>query len=91
VVREGSLFILRIVGQRSRSQLLKIEQTTTKTGRHDIAEILVKVALNTKNQINAECLVEKQPDYTIQASFCFYSLKLNAYQRSSILQFYSKD
>jgi hypothetical protein len=56
---------------------------------HDIAEILVKVALNTKNQINAECLVEKQPDYTIQASFCFYSLKLNAYQRSSILQFYS--
>ena len=25
---------------------------TTKTGRHDIAEILVKVALNTNNQIN---------------------------------------
>jgi hypothetical protein len=24
----------------------------TKTGRHDIAEILLKVALNTKNQIN---------------------------------------
>jgi hypothetical protein len=24
---------------------------TTKTGRHDIAEILLKVALNTKNQI----------------------------------------
>jgi hypothetical protein len=24
---------------------------TTKTGRHDIAEILMKVALNTKNQI----------------------------------------
>ena len=26
--------------------------STTKTGRHDIAEILLKVASNTKNQIN---------------------------------------
>jgi hypothetical protein len=26
--------------------------STTKTGRHDIAEILLKVALNTNNQIN---------------------------------------
>jgi hypothetical protein len=26
--------------------------STTKTGRHDIAEILLKVALNTTNQIN---------------------------------------
>jgi hypothetical protein len=26
--------------------------STTKTGRHDIAEILLKVALNTKNQTN---------------------------------------
>ena len=26
--------------------------STTKTGRHDIAEILLKVALNTKNLIN---------------------------------------
>ena len=26
--------------------------STTKTGRHDIAEILLKAALNTKNQIN---------------------------------------
>jgi hypothetical protein len=26
--------------------------STAKTGRHDIAEILLKVALNTKNQIN---------------------------------------
>jgi hypothetical protein len=24
--------------------------STTKTGRHDIAEVLLKVALNTKNQ-----------------------------------------
>jgi hypothetical protein len=26
--------------------------STTKTGRHDIAEILLKVALSTNNQIN---------------------------------------
>jgi hypothetical protein len=26
--------------------------STTETGRHDIAEILLKVALNIKNQIN---------------------------------------
>jgi hypothetical protein len=28
----------------------------TKTGRHDIAEILLKVTLNTKNQINQICI-----------------------------------
>jgi hypothetical protein len=28
--------------------------STTKTGRHDIAEILLKVALNTKNQFKCE-------------------------------------
>ena len=36
--------------------------TTTKTSRHDIAEILLKVALNTKNQIksivNPEVLIK---------------------------------
>jgi hypothetical protein len=30
--------------------------STTKTGRHDIAEILLKVALNTINQIKSCCL-----------------------------------
>jgi hypothetical protein len=29
--------------------------STTKTGRHDIVEILLKVALSTKNQSNASC------------------------------------
>jgi hypothetical protein len=29
--------------------------STTKTGCHNIAEILLKVALNTKNQINQSC------------------------------------
>jgi hypothetical protein len=30
--------------------------STTKTGRHDIAEILLKVALNTKNQIKSKII-----------------------------------
>jgi hypothetical protein len=30
--------------------LWALTSSTTKTGRHDIAEILLKVALNTKNQ-----------------------------------------
>ena len=30
--------------------------STTKTGRHDITEILLKVALNTKNQINSNLI-----------------------------------
>jgi hypothetical protein len=30
-----------------------LASSTTKTGRHDIAEILLKVALNTKNQIKS--------------------------------------
>jgi hypothetical protein len=30
--------------------------STTKTGRHEIAEILLKVALNTKNQIKSKQL-----------------------------------
>ena len=34
--------------------------STTKTGRHDIAEILLKVALNTKNQIIKSNCLEKQ-------------------------------
>jgi hypothetical protein len=31
--------------------------STTKTGRHDISEILLKVALNTINQIKSNLLV----------------------------------
>jgi hypothetical protein len=31
--------------------------STTKTGRHDIAEILLKVALNTKNQIRSNLYI----------------------------------
>jgi predicted amino acid racemase len=36
--------------------------STTKTGRHDIAETLLKVALNTKNQsINQSILLLRSP------------------------------
>jgi hypothetical protein len=31
--------------------------STTKTGRHDIAEILLKVVLNTKNQSNQSTIL----------------------------------
>jgi hypothetical protein len=33
--------------------------STTKTGRHDIAEVLLKVALNTKKSINQSILLRK--------------------------------
>ena len=32
------------------------DSSTTKTGRHDIAEILLKLALNTKNQIKSDTI-----------------------------------
>jgi hypothetical protein len=35
--------------------------STTKTGRHDIAEILLKVALNTKNKIKSNKVVSSTP------------------------------
>jgi hypothetical protein len=35
------------------SQWFSPASFSTKTGRHDIAEILLKVALNTKNQIKS--------------------------------------
>ena len=34
-----------------------LASSTTKTGRHDIAEILLKVALNTKKSINHKILI----------------------------------
>jgi hypothetical protein len=36
-----------------------LASSTTNTGRHDIAEILLKVALNTKNQIKSYCNCKK--------------------------------
>jgi hypothetical protein len=43
--------------------------STTKTGRHDIAEILLKVALNTKNQNQ----INQTKDYKI--GMCCFSAK----------------
>jgi hypothetical protein len=37
---------------RAHGQWFSLASHTTKTGRHDIAEILLKVVLNTINQIN---------------------------------------
>jgi hypothetical protein len=46
--------------------------STTKTGRHDIAEILLKVALNTKNQsINQPKLISK--NRTLFTVYMFFS------------------
>jgi hypothetical protein len=40
------------IAQRAHGQWFSLASPTTKTGRHDIAEILLKVVLNTINQIN---------------------------------------
>jgi hypothetical protein len=39
--------------------------STTKTGRHDIAEILLKVALNTKVQIQIQIIYLDFVDYFV--------------------------
>jgi hypothetical protein len=39
-----------------------LASSTTKTGRHDIAEMLLKVAWNTKNQIKSIKLKTKEPN-----------------------------
>jgi hypothetical protein len=47
--------------------------STTKTGRHDIAEILLKVALSTKNQsINNNNSIY-QPPYNKNVAFLYLS------------------
>jgi hypothetical protein len=42
-----------VIGLYKMHKLFGNPTTTTKTGRHEIAEILQKVALNTKNQIKS--------------------------------------
>jgi hypothetical protein len=39
----------------AQGQWFSLASSTTKTGRHDIAEILLKVVLNTKNQSINQC------------------------------------
>jgi len=47
--------------------------STTKAGRHDIAEILLKVALNTKNQIN-QIKPESRSRNIKKLEFIFFNL-----------------
>ena len=54
--------------------------STTKTGRHDIAEILLKVALNTKNQIES-CLHEIQHCLVIHDLFSIFRIQQYLYYR----------
>jgi hypothetical protein len=44
--------------------------STTKTGRHDIAEILLKVALNTKNKIKSKYSWRGELDTTLCDKVC---------------------
>ena len=53
--------------------------STTKTGRHDIAEILLKVALNTKNQSIALTTFGLHLEISV-----FSSLNLNRIPKSSV-------
>jgi len=49
-----------------------LSSSTTKTGRHDIAEILLKVALNAKNQIKSSCV--QWFEVNGDCLFCLYRL-----------------
>jgi len=44
--------------------------STTKTGRHDVAEILLKVVLHTKNQSINQSIMGQTKDYKIDI-YCF--------------------
>ena len=46
--------------------------STTKTGRHDIAEILLKVALNTKNQIKIKSY-NRFLSFNVISYYCFFA------------------
>jgi hypothetical protein len=49
-IRHTHLTVLRRLICRQIHEHFPLASSTTKTGRHDIAEILLKVALNTKNK-----------------------------------------
>jgi hypothetical protein len=68
--------------------------STTKTGRHDIVEILLKVALNTKNQTKikpnnrVESEAVKSPAqmffFTSVVAYCVYKMKKKTYHTRNI-------
>jgi hypothetical protein len=45
--------------------------STTKTGRHDIAEILLKVVLNTKNQIKSNQNKRYSQQYVVSVTVAY--------------------
>jgi hypothetical protein len=57
--------------------------STTKTGRHDIAEILLKVALNTMNQIKSNqifyCSAKKGKFVTVFITFVVMDINLSVF------------
>ena len=53
-----------------------LASSTTKTGRHDIAEILLKVALNTKNQSVNQYLLNNIKAYTYFCLLYFSSIQI---------------
>jgi hypothetical protein len=59
------LFVLPIVLQKGCTRLATAsDKSITKTGRHDIDEILLKGTLNTINQIKSTILYAKRPPTT---------------------------
>jgi hypothetical protein len=50
--------------------------STTKTGRHDIAEILLKVALNTKDQIKSNQIIRPSTNLYVSPSRVNYYTNL---------------
>jgi hypothetical protein len=54
-------------------QWFSLASSTTKTGRHDIAEILLKVALNTINQIKS---INQNTRQTTK-SRCLHNIMIN--------------
>ena len=52
-----------------------LASSTTKTGRHDIAEVLLKVALNTKNQSINLLIVKSMRIYDIYSPYKFLGIE----------------
>jgi len=62
-----------LTGVRSVAGTTTLDRECTKTGRHDIAEILLKVALNTINQINATRLAINVARVLLSKCYNFWS------------------
>jgi hypothetical protein len=64
--------------------------STTKAGRHDIAEILLKVALNTKNQIIKSPLSHPGPaKNTAKTKPILYLVHITVYSTSEVISMHT--